>query len=67
MKKLEMKSGYLGVSWYAPRGTWMIKVSHGGKQTNCGYRRCRHEAARVYNEYALKLKGPNAKLNQVAV
>lgn len=60
-----MKSGYLGVHWNAQKGEWMIRVNANGKQHTVGYRRSQHEAARAYNYHAVRLKGPDAKLNQV--
>ena len=62
-----MKSGYLGVHWHPEKQLWMIRMRFQGKQKTIGYRRCRHEAARVYNEHALSVKGQKAKLNTIAV
>ena len=59
------KSKYLGVSLKKSSGKWHTQISFNWKKIHGGYFLTEQEAARRYNELALKLHGPNARLNEV--
>ena len=58
-------SGYKGVSRKKDSGRWHAYIWKNSKRINIGYFKCKHEAARKYNEYALVIHGEYAKLNDI--
>lgn len=56
------RSGFRGVSAH-PSGTWHVALRHDGKRVNVGTFRDAEEAARAYDEAALKYHGAFASLN----
>lgn len=66
-------TGYKGVSWFVgskhPNGVWKSKpnwtarIGVNGKRITVGYFTTKEEAAKAYNEAALKYHGEFAKLN----
>lgn len=54
-------SGFKGVN--RAKGGWRTRVSLGNKRTHVGYFNTKEDAARAYNEAAIKLHGKFAKLN----
>jgi len=46
------KSGYRGVSFYKPEGTWKARISINGKEKTLGYRKTPDAAARLYDDAA---------------
>jgi hypothetical protein len=48
-------SGYVGVSWYAPRGKWVAGIKHNGKRKNLGYFADIARAAEVRRAAELRL------------
>lgn len=58
-------SGYKGVSWKASRNRWLARINFDGKiVTKAGFK-CKHEAARAYNELAKKYHGEFAFINEI--
>ncbi len=58
-------SGYKGVTWDKARERWFASIKVGGHRINLGRFDDKIEAARVYNEAALKYFGEFAYLNPV--
>lgn len=58
-------SGYKGVSWVSARGEWLARIVHDGGIISRGPFKCRHEAAKVYNELAMKYHGEFAFINEI--
>lgn len=59
------KSGYRGVSWDTNNRRWVVQIRLNGKPYYIGAFRDKHEAARAYNEHALKFRGEFAVLNTI--
>lgn len=59
------KSGFKGVSWEAHTGKWRAKIGTDHKQITIGRFDTKEDAARAYNEAAIKYHGPFARLNQI--
>ncbi len=57
------KSGFKGVHWNKGKNKWKAHVSCFPKKIHIGYFTCKIEAARAYNEAALKHHGEFARLN----
>lgn len=57
------KSGYRGVCFYKPEGTWRARISVNGKEKTLGYRRTPEEAARLYDIAAREQFGDFAITN----
>lgn len=57
-------SGYKGVSWNKKNRKWVAYSRHENKQKYLGSFNCRIEAAKKYNEAAIKYHGEFAKLNE---
>lgn len=55
------KSGYKGV--YPSRKGWQVRIRTGGKFTHLGYFRDKEEAARFYDENAVRIHGEFARTN----
>ncbi len=58
-------SGYKGVSWHKRRNKWMAAMKVEGKSIHLGYFEDLNEAARAYNQAALKYFGEYAYLNEI--
>ena len=58
-------SKYKGVSWDKSVKKWRAKAMLDKKTRNLGVFDCEHEAALVYNQFALKHHGEYARFNQV--
>lgn len=56
-------SGYKGVYWYKRSKKWCTHIHVDGKTINLGYFDDKNDAAKVYNEAAIKYFGEFAKLN----
>jgi hypothetical protein len=56
-------SGYCGVSWDKRRQKWAAYISLGNRKLNLGRYDSKHDAARAYNEAAIKHRGEFATLN----
>jgi hypothetical protein len=56
-------SGYKGVSWYEQLKKWVVHIGYNNKQIHLGYFKNKIDAAKAYNEAALKYHGEFAKLN----
>ena len=61
--KANNTSGYKGVSWHKPTKKWGVKIKLNGKSIHLGHFIDKHEAARIYNEAALKYHGAFAYQN----
>jgi hypothetical protein len=59
------KSGYKGVSWDRRQKKWVARIQSNKKNLHLGYFDDIKEAARAYNEAALKYFGDFAVLNKV--
>ena len=57
------KSKYKGVGWRENRSHWHVAISVNGKKISLKTFKCEHEAARAYNEAALKYHGEFAYIN----
>ncbi|MFA5445042.1 MAG: AP2 domain-containing protein [Bacteroidales bacterium] len=58
-------SGYKGVSWSKAGGKWVTYIQVNGKSKNLGYHDFIEDAARAYNEAAIKFHGKFAYLNAI--
>ena len=58
-------SNHKGVSWVKRDKKWFVRARSPAKHLNLGYFNCEHEAALVYNQFALKHHGEYALFNQV--
>jgi hypothetical protein len=58
------KSGYKGVAVYS-NGRWTAQITVNYRKIHLGVFECKHEAAFVYNEAAVKYFGEYAKLNEI--
>lgn len=56
-------SGYLGVSWFAPRGKWRARLMVSGSEINLGYFKTAFEAALVYDRALTEWAGANNTYN----
>ena len=57
------KSGFRGVSWLVSRKRWVARIKFYNKIKVLKYTKDKTEAARIYNEAALKYHGEFAQLN----
>lgn len=57
------KSGFKGVCWNKSRENWEVTIQINGKHRHIGYYDTPEEAARVYDEAAIKYHGEFARLN----
>jgi len=62
-RRLTNKSGYKGVNWYRLSNKWRARITSNKKVISLGYFESKVEAAKVYNEWAIKLHGEFACLN----
>lgn len=58
-------SKFKGVSWAKASKKWMAGIGVNGKTKNLGYFTDEKDAARAYNEAALKYFGEFARLNSI--
>lgn len=56
-------SGYKGVSWHPVNKSWTARLDHNGEKIQRAGFKSRHDAARFYNDAALKYHGEFARLN----
>jgi predicted GIY-YIG superfamily endonuclease len=56
-------SKYVGVSWDKKKNRWRVGLSHEGINRYGGLFKNEDDAGRAYNKLALKLLGPDARLN----
>lgn len=61
--RVDNKSGYKGVSWYARTNKWVARIAAGGPQRCLGYFDDPWDAAQAYNAAALEAWGEFAYLN----
>jgi len=59
-------SKYKGVSWHKRDNKWTSRITVNYKSIYLGYFKSEEEAAKAYNEAAIKYHGAYAKLNEVA-
>ena len=59
------KSGYKGVNWHKNNKSWLSSIRVNGKSSHIGYYSCKHEAAKAYNDAAIKQHGEFAFLNKL--
>jgi len=65
IKYIKSTSIYKGVSWNKNRKKWCASVTLNRKQFHMGFHDCEIEAAKTYNEAALKYHGEFANLNDI--
>lgn len=56
-------SPFCGVSWHENTKKWQVQIRRDGRQKHLGVFPCMIEAARAYDEAALKMHGSFAQLN----
>ena len=59
------KSGFKGVRLHKPSSLYIAQIGINGKQKHIGYFKCSVEAAKAYNEAAIKYFGEFAQLNEI--
>ena len=59
------KSGFKGVRLHKPSNLYIAQIGINGKQKHIGYFKCPVEAAKAYNEAAIKYFGEFARLNEI--
>jgi len=59
------KSGFKGVRLHKPSSLYIAQIGINGKQKHIGYFKCPVEAAKAYNEAAIKYFGEFAQLNEI--
>ncbi|MGM0836007.1 MAG: HNH endonuclease [Bacillota bacterium] len=63
--KVNNKSGYKGVSFRKDTGKWKAQIRAFGKKVNLGQFDNKHDAARMYNFWAVDLFGEFAWVNKI--
>lgn len=58
-------SGYKGVSWNNHAKSWSVHIQLDGKKKTLGYRKDKHDAAKLYNDAAMAEFGQYASLNKI--
>lgn len=58
-------SGYKGVTWYKRYNKWLAQTLVDGKRKNLGYFNNKLDAAKAYNEAAIKYFGKFARINKI--
>lgn len=64
-KPLTSKSGYRGVYRYKKTNKWTVEFRKKGVKYFLGIFECKHDAASMYNFWAIDLIGDSAKLNVI--
>jgi hypothetical protein len=64
-KRKNNTSGYTGVTEDKRRNKWVANIRVKGKQSFLGIFTNKKDAARAYNEAAIKCRGPFAVLNKI--
>jgi hypothetical protein len=64
-KRCTNTSGYRGVSWHKKAKKWAVSLRANKKTIHVGSFADKEEAARAYNDAAIKYLGPNAYQNQI--
>jgi hypothetical protein len=64
-KRKGCTSKYRGVYWYKPYGKWMVRIELHDYQMFIGYYINEEDAARAFNDAAIRLHGEFANLNEV--
>ena len=59
------KSGYKGVAWHTRAGKWVVTIAINKKNKHLGLFKCKHEAAKIYNDAAVRYFGEFAWLNEI--
>lgn len=59
------RSGYKGVHWHKGAKKWRSQIKTNGKRIHLGYFENKNDAARAYNEAAIRLHGSFARLNTI--
>ncbi len=62
-KRSGCTSQYKGVSWYKTKKRYIAAITYNKKRIKLGYFKSEYDAAKAYDEAALKYFGPFAKLN----
>src|SRR5438477_7718293 len=62
-RKINNKSGFIGVHWYKAYNKWQVQVQHKRKLYHIGYFSDIIEAAKAYDRKALELHGNLVQLN----
>lgn len=63
-KRINCSSKYKGVYWDCNSKKFKAQIQIDGKKTHIGLFKSEEEAARAYNEYAIKYYGEYAKINE---
>ena len=63
--RADSKSGYKGVSWHTQKNKWTARIHVNGKGLHLGLFDSAHDAARMYNFWALDIFGEHALLNKI--
>lgn len=63
--RTDSTSGYKGVSWIKARSKWRVEIKKDYQGMHLGYFDNPHDAARMYNFWALDMFGEYARLNVI--
>jgi hypothetical protein len=64
-KNINNTSGYKGVSWDRTKNKWIVKIIANKTRHHVGYFLNKIEAAKAYNDAAIKFHGEFANLNKI--
>lgn len=67
IKRSKFSSIYKGVLWHKRDKRWQAALKINNKQYHLGYFKIEEDAARAYNEAAVKYFGEFAKLNEISI
>jgi hypothetical protein len=62
-KRKDNTSGFRGVNWSKPHNKWVARISISGRRISCGTYTDIVNAAKAYDDFALKYRKENAILN----
>lgn len=65
LKHKNNTSGYKGVCWSSNYNKWAVMINHNKERVHLGYFINKEDAARAYNEAAIKYHGEFALLNKI--